>query len=90
MYLGLKEKELRKIIRKQIRLIYFFPTICGCITASFMINRFMAVSSVTHVLEITLVAVGLSLIVFLIQCIVFFLLQKKLVVSTSKTIYKSI
>ena len=89
MYLGLKEKELRKIIRKQIGLVYFFPTICGCITASFMINRFMAVSSVTHIGEITLVAVGLSFIVFLIQCIAFFFLQKKLVSSTSKTVYES-
>lgn len=56
MYLGLKENDLKKIIRKQIGLIYFFPVICGCITASFMINRFMDVSSATRIFEITLVA----------------------------------
>ena len=88
MYLGLKENDLKKIIRKQIGLIYFFPVICGCVTASFMINRFMEASSATHILEITLVAIGLSLIVFLIQLIIFFFLQKKLVVSTSKIVYE--
>lgn len=88
MYLGLKENDLKKIIRKQIGLIYFFPVICGCITASFMINRFMEASSATRILEITLVAIGLSLIVFLMQLIIFFFLQKKLVVSTSKIVYE--
>ncbi len=34
----------------------------------------------------TLVAIGLSLVVFLIQLIIFFFLQKKLVVSTSKIV----
>ncbi|TGY91308.1 hypothetical protein E5329_21830 [Petralouisia muris] len=88
MYLGLKENDLKKIIRKQIGLIYFFPVICGCVTASFMINRFMEASSATRISEITLVAIGLSLVVFLIQLIIFFFLQKKLVVSTSKIVYK--
>ena len=77
------------MIRKQIGLIYFFPAICGCVTASFMINRFMEASSATRIFEITLVAIGLSLIVFLIQLIIFFFLQKKLVVSTSGMIYES-
>ena len=89
MYLGLKENDLKKIIRKQIGLIYFFPVICGCVTASFMINRFMVASSATRIFEITLVAIGLSLIVFLMQIIIFFFLQKKLVLSTSGIIYES-
>ncbi len=89
MYLGLKENDLKKIIRKQIGLIYFFPVICGCVTASFMINRFMEASSATRIFEITLVAIGLSLIVFLMQLIIFFFLQKKLVLSTSGIIYES-
>ena len=88
MYLGLKENDLKKIIRKQIGLIYFFPVICGCVTASFMINRFMEASSATRIFEITLVAIGLSLIVFLMQLIIFFFLQNKLVVSTSKIVYE--
>ena len=86
MYLGLKENDLKKIIRKQIGLIYFFPVICGCVTASFMINRFMEASSATRIFEITLVAIGLSLIVFLMQLIIFFFLQNKLVVSTSRIV----
>ena len=89
MYLGLKENDLKKIIRKQIGLIYFFPVICGCVTASFMINRFMEASSATRIFEITLVAIGLSLIIFFMQLIIFFFLQKKLVLSTSGIIYES-
>ena len=88
MYLGLKENDLKKIIRKQIGLIYFFPVICGCVTASFMINRFMEASSATRIFEITLVAIGLSLIVSLMQLIIFFFLQNKLVVSTSRIVYE--
>lgn len=89
VYLGLKENDLKKIIRKQIGLIYFFPLICGCATASFMINRFMVASSVTQIVEVTLIAIGLSCVVFLMQLIIFFVLQKKLVVSTSGKIYES-
>lgn len=89
MYLGLKENDLKKLIRKQIRLIYFFPVICGCATASFMINRFMEASSIVHVREVTLAAIGISLMVILIQLIIFFFLQKKLVVSTSGIVYES-
>jgi len=65
MYLGLKENDLKKIIREQIGLIYFSPAICGCVTASFMINRFMEASSASRVFEITLAAIGLSLVVIL-------------------------
>ena len=89
VYLGLKENDLKKIIRTQIGLIYFFPVICGCVTASFMINRFMVASSVTHIVEVTLIAIGLSCVVFLMQLIIFFVLQKKLVISTSGKIYES-
>ena len=89
MYLGLKENDLKKLIRKQIGLIYFFPVICGCATASFMINRFMEASSIVHVREVTLAAIGISLMVILIQLIIFFFLQKKLVVSTSGIVYES-
>ena len=88
MYLGLKENDLKRIIRKQIGLIYFFPVICGCVTASFMINRFMEASSATHIFEITLIAIGVSLVVFLMQLIIFFFLQNKLVVSTSRIVYE--
>lgn len=88
-YLGLKEKDLKRMIRRQIGLIYFFPVICGCVTASFMINRFMEVSSAAHVFEITLAAVGLSLIVFMIQLIFFFFFQKKLVASASGIVWGS-
>ena len=89
MYLGLKENDLKKLIRKQIGLIYFFLFIFGCAKAFFMINRFMEASSIIHVREITLAAIGISLMVILIQLIIFFFLQKKLVVSTSEIVYES-
>lgn len=89
VYLGLKERELKKIIRKQIALVYFFPTICGSITAIFMINRFMAVSSVTHISVITVLAILLSLVVLAVQGIAFYLLQKKLVRIATKAVYES-
>lgn len=89
VYLGLKENDLKKLIQKQVGFIYFFPVLCGCATASFMINRFMEASSIVHVCEITLAAIGISLMVILIQLILFFFLQKKLVVSTSGIVYES-
>ena len=89
IYLGLKEKELKKMIRKQIALVYFFPTICGSITATFMINRFMAVSSVTHISVITMLAVLLSLVVLAVQVIAFWTLQRKLVAAATKSVYES-
>ena len=88
VYLGLKENDLKKIVRKQTGLIYFFPVVCGCFTASFMINRFMEASSAAHVFEITLAAIGLSFGVFLVQLIIFFFLQRKLVAAISRVIYE--
>lgn len=89
VYLGLKERDLKKMIRKQIALIYFFPTICGSITAIFMINRFMAVSSVTHISAITVLAILLSFVVLVIQVIAFYVLQQKLVTVAAKAVYES-
>ena len=89
VYLGLKERDLKKMIRKQIALIYFFPTLCGSIMAIFMINRFMAVSSVTHISAITILAILLSFVVLVIQVIAFYVLQQKLVTAAAKAVYES-
>lgn len=85
VYLGLKEKDLKKLIRRQIKLVFFFPTVCGCITASFMVNRFLAASSVKHIYEITLAAMGVSFMVLFIQLILYFFFQKKLVKASTST-----
>ena len=88
VYLGLKERDLKKMIRKQIALIYFFPTLCGSITAIFMINRFMAVSSVTHISAITMLAVLLSVVVVIIQIIAFGVLQRRMTAVATKAVYE--
>ena len=49
-------------------------------------GEFAAVMGPSGSGKTTLVAIGLSLVVFLIQLIIFFFLQKKLVVSTSKIV----
>ena len=49
-------------------------------------GEFVAVMGPSGSGKTTLVAIGLSLVVFLIQLIIFFFLQKKLVVSTSKIV----
>ena len=51
-------------------------------------GEFAAVMGPSGSGKTTLVAIGLSLVVFLIQLIIFFFLQKKLVVSTSKIVYE--
>lgn len=86
VYLGLREKELSKLIEKQMALVFFFPSICGCMAALFMINRFLSVSSITHYRAVTWAAAGLSFAVFLIQVIVFCVVRKKLIERTMKAV----
>lgn len=89
MYLGQKEENLKRLIRKQMMLVFFYPSICGCITASFMINRFLSVTSIQHYHEVTAVSIGLSVIVFLIQVFIFEIVRKKLVNSVTKKVYEN-
>lgn len=71
IYLGMKENDLKKLIYKQVRFIYFFPTICGGITASFIFNCFIAETSVTHVNEVAIFVVLVSILVLILQVIIF-------------------
>ena len=54
-----------------------------------MINRFMSVSSVTHISAITILAILLSFVVLVIQVIAFYVLQQKLVTVAAKAVYES-
>lgn len=84
--LGLKDKDLKHLVRRQMKLIFFFPAICGCTTAVIMINRFLSVSSIQHFYEVTIIAVILSIIVFIIQVLIFVSIQKRLVNSVMKKV----
>lgn len=77
VFLGLKEKALKQLISKQIALIYFYPTILGCIIGVIMINQIVLASSAMHVAIITLIATALSLLVFIIQIVVFIILRRR-------------
>lgn len=79
VYLGLKRSDLRRLIVKQMGLVFFFPSICGCLTALLMINRFLSASTITHYRQVTWVAAGLSFAVFLLQILIFCIFRKKLV-----------
>lgn len=78
VFLGLKKKALKKLIAKQISLIYYYPTIFGCIIGVIMINQIVFASSSTHVGVVTLIAAILSLAVIIIQTVIYFLLKKKI------------
>lgn len=84
--LGLKDTDLKHLVRRQMKLIFFFPAICGCTTAVIMINRFLSVSSIQHFYEVTIIAVILSIIVFIIQVLIFVSIQKRLVNSVMKKV----
>lgn len=53
-----------------------------------MINRFMAVSSVTHISAITVLAVLLSVVVVIIQIIAFGVLQRRMTAVATKAVYE--
>lgn len=77
-FLGLKEEALKKFISKQIPLIYFYPTVFGCIIGVIMINQIVLASSSTHTLIITFIAAILALIVLFIQIILYLFLKKSI------------
>lgn len=78
VFLGLKEKDLRKLIAKQISFIYFYPTVLGCAIGILMINQIILASSSTHPGAVTLIAAMLAFMILLIQVGIYFLLKKRI------------
>lgn len=77
-FLGLKEKSLKKLISKQISLIYYYPTLLGCVIGVLMINQIILASSSTHPGAVTLIAVMLALMIIIIQVLIYFILKKSI------------
>lgn len=78
IFLGLKEKSLKKLISKQISLIYYYPTLLGCVIGVLMINQIILASSSTHPGAVTLIAVMLALMIIIIQVLIYFILKKSI------------
>lgn len=90
VYLGFTRKMLNRLITKQMGFIWFFPALCGCSTACVMVRCFMDVSSITHVNTITWLAVGISMIVLLIQSLVFFIMRRKVTHKMSRVCFLNV
>lgn len=79
VFLGLKEKDLRKLIAKQISFIYFYPAVLGCAIGILMINQIILASSSTHPGAVTFIAAMLALMILMIQVCIYFLLKKRMI-----------
>ncbi|WP_343249914.1 FtsX-like permease family protein [Diplocloster hominis] len=77
--LGLSQKDLASLITRQIALVYFFPTICGCTAAILLVHQIVGATAVSQVKSVTWVAVLLSLAVCFLQMVLFLLLRKRAV-----------
>ena len=75
--IGMKEKDIRKLVNRQIQFIYFTPVIIGCLTAVLMVNRFMSVSSIQSLKKVTTASVIYSIILFLVQTVGYHIVSRK-------------
>lgn len=75
--LGLKGKNIKQLITKQMIFIYFIPTILGCGIGAFTTYRIMLVSAVTYIEKVMALVGGLCALVLILQIVIFFLIRKK-------------
>ncbi len=59
--LGMKRKKIKGLITKQMRFVYFIPTVLGCIIGAFTTYRIMLVSGVSVISNDFLISYGVSL-----------------------------
>lgn len=76
--LGMKQKEIKSIVSKQIIFIYFIAVILGCILGVFATYQIILAADVTYILQIMIVVMGLSVLVILLQITIFFFLRRKI------------
>lgn len=77
--LGLSRPDLAALITGQIALVYFFPTVCGCVSAILLVHQIVGATAVSQVRSVTWVAVLLSMGVCFLQIVLFFLLRYRTV-----------
>ncbi|WP_027623785.1 ABC transporter permease [Clostridium lundense] len=76
-FLGVKKKEIRSSISKQVALIYFVPVVLGTIITLFLFKSMMDITVWEYPNVSFLFTCGLSLLVVLIQVALFFVIRKQ-------------
>lgn len=75
--LGMKRKNIKELITKQMLFVYFIPTALGCIIGAFTTYRIMLVSGVIYIGK-TMQLVGCVCgLVMMIQIAIFFILRSR-------------
>ncbi|MGF7012144.1 putative ABC transport system permease protein [Lachnospiraceae bacterium PF1-22] len=75
--LGMKQRDIKRLISKQMMFIYFIPTVLGCCIGAFTTYRIMLVSAIVYLANVMLLVGGLCIILFLLQLVIFFALRSK-------------
>lgn len=76
--LGMKQRNIRGLITKQMVFVYFVPTVIGCLVGSFTTYRIMLVSGVIYIGKTMQVVGGVCGLVLTLQLIIFFVLRAKI------------
>lgn len=76
--LGMKQRNIRRLITKQMIFVYFVPTIIGCVIGAFTTYRIMLVSDVIYIGKTMQVVGGVCGLVVVLQLIIFFLLRTRI------------
>lgn len=86
-FLGVKKKEIRSSISKQVALIYFVPVVLGTIITLFLFKSMMDITVWEYPNVSFLFTCGLSLFVVLIQVALFFVIRKQAIKECMNFIY---
>jgi len=77
--LGMKQKNIKSLITKQMIFVYFLPTILGCFIGAFTTYRIMLVSNVIYIEKTMLLIGGVCGFVLVLQIIIFFIIRIKII-----------
>ena len=75
--LGMKQRDIKRLITKQMIFIYVIPTVLGCCIGEFTTYRIMLVSAIVYLANVMLLVGGLCIILFLLQRVIFFARRSK-------------
>lgn len=77
MRLGMKRKEIKSLVTKQIVFIYFIPTIIGCLLGAFATHRIILAADVIYIQQVMNIVIGLTILISILQIIIFYFLRRK-------------